>query len=116
MSEGEKRVIAVDLDGTLAYYDGWRGIEHIGAPIPEMVERIERWLSAGIEVRIFTARAHEAAAIAPIREWLVQHLGRLLPITNVKAPDMTEFWDDRAVSVHKNTGRAMSYFHTFQVP
>lgn len=32
---------AVDLDGTLAHYDGWRGEDHIGDPIPPMVERIK---------------------------------------------------------------------------
>ena len=28
--------IGVDLDGTLAFYDMWRGMEHIGKPIPAM--------------------------------------------------------------------------------
>lgn len=32
--------IGVDLDGTLAHYEGWKGVEHIGEPIPAMVERI----------------------------------------------------------------------------
>ena len=32
--------IAVDLDGTLARYDGWKGIDHIGDPIPLMVSRV----------------------------------------------------------------------------
>jgi hypothetical protein len=31
--------IGVDLDGTLAFYDEWIGPEHIGAPIPGMVDR-----------------------------------------------------------------------------
>lgn len=33
----DKPWLGVDLDGTLAVYDKWRGIEHIGAPIPAMV-------------------------------------------------------------------------------
>lgn len=33
MSEKAK-TIAVDLDGTLARYDGWKGIHHIGEPFP----------------------------------------------------------------------------------
>lgn len=49
--------IGVDLDGTLAHYDGWKGPEHIGAPIPAMVERVKAWLAEGKEVRISTARA-----------------------------------------------------------
>ena len=36
--------IGVDLDGTLAHYEGWQGETHIGAPISAMVERVKRWL------------------------------------------------------------------------
>ena len=28
----EKGWIGVDLDGTLAHYDKWRGVEHVGDP------------------------------------------------------------------------------------
>ena len=31
--------IGVDLDGTLATYEEWRGLEHIGDPVPAMKER-----------------------------------------------------------------------------
>ena len=51
-----KGYIAVDLDGTLAFYDHWRGVEHVGEPIPAMVQRVRQWLSEGKDVRIFTAR------------------------------------------------------------
>ena len=30
--------IAIDLDGTLAEYDGWKGIDNIGKPIKGAVE------------------------------------------------------------------------------
>ena len=48
--------IGVDLDGTLARYDGWKGPEHIGEPLMPMVERVKAWLAEGREVRIMTAR------------------------------------------------------------
>lgn len=50
--------IGVDLDGTLAEYNGWQGIDHIGKPIPKMVNRVKKWLSEGVQVKIFTARLH----------------------------------------------------------
>ena len=37
-----KAWIGTDLDGTLAKYDGWKGWQHIGDPIPKMVERESR--------------------------------------------------------------------------
>jgi hypothetical protein len=110
--------IGVDLDGTLAVYDGWKGPGHIGDPVPLMVERVRRWLSEGRTVKIFTARVAGHGlplvgggwedAITPIKDWCHQHLGQELEITNVKDYGMTELWDDRAVSVECNTGMALS--------
>lgn len=48
--------IGVDLDGTLAEYTGWVSAEHIGLPVPLMVKRVQDWLTAGYDVRVFTAR------------------------------------------------------------
>lgn len=107
--------IGVDLDGTLAIYDKWRGPEHIGEPVVEMVFRVKTWISEGREVRIFTARVshdgttkrmHEATeALKAIQEWSLQHLGVVLPVTNQKDFAMIELWDDRCVQVEPNTGR-----------
>lgn len=45
-----------DLDGTLAKYDGWKGIEHIGAPVAPMVKLIRQMHDEGKVVKIMTAR------------------------------------------------------------
>ena len=45
-----------DLDGTLAKYDGWKGIDHIGEPVKPMVELIRRMHDEGKIVKIMTAR------------------------------------------------------------
>ncbi|TDW20420.1 hypothetical protein EV128_12550 [Rhizobium azibense] len=100
--------IGVDLDGTLAHYDKWRGIDHIGAPIPMMVARVKVWLDDGIEVRIMTARvAGGPEAVPPIEAWCEEHIGQRLAVTNVKDFGMVELWDDRAIRVEANTGRVM---------
>lgn len=103
--------IAVDLDGTLARYDGWQGPTHVGAPIPKMVERVKRWLKKGYEVRIFTARvgpqpAHVDVEIIrkAIRLWCITHIGQELPITATKDFSMWRQYDDRAVQIELNTG------------
>lgn len=97
--------IGVDLDGTLAEYHGFKGLEHIGKPVPLMLERVRRWLAEGREVRIFTARASDPKAFKYIHEWLVKEC-KLPPlkITNIKDPEMDELWDDRVVNVIPNTG------------
>jgi hypothetical protein len=117
--------IGVDLDGTLAKYDHWRGPHHIGEPIAPMVQRVQHWLSEGRDVRIFTARVdggdvaaeeghpdagimHEVEQVKHyIEAWCVEHIGQKLPITNRKDYGMIELWDDRAIQVEFNTGRRM---------
>lgn len=99
--------IGVDLDGTLAHFDRWRGPDSIGLPIPAMVKRVKTWLAEGKEVRIFTARASDPRLIPPIERWLKLHGLPALKITNVKDFQMLELWDDRAVQVIHNTGRAV---------
>jgi hypothetical protein len=96
--------IGVDLDGTLALYDGWKGPDHIGEPIAPMLNRVKRWLAEGRDVRIFTARASIQEQVGPVFDWSLKHLGRRLPVTCMKDIYMLELWDDRAVSVETNTG------------
>jgi hypothetical protein len=112
--------IGVDLDATLCVYEKWEGPYVLGAPIPKMVERVKKWLAEGRDVRIFTARmtdvpfnndgtVHDLAVErASIEAWCVQHLGQVLPITNVKDWNMMELWDDRAVQVKPNTGETLA--------
>lgn len=96
--------IGVDLDGTLARYDGWQGIEHIGEPIPEVCERIINWIEQGYKVKIMTARASVPEGIQPVKDWLKAHDLPELEVTCSKDFDMIELWDDRAIQVVPNTG------------
>lgn len=114
--------IGVDLDGTLAEYTEWKSFEHIGEPIPEMVNRVKKWLAAGRDVRIFTARVdggevalsmgnpageqfRDVSRVTElIQDWCMEHIGARLPVTCRKDYGMVELWDDRAVQVIPNTG------------
>lgn len=97
--------IAVDLDGTLAEYHGWQGERHIGAPIKAMVDRVKKWVHDGQEVRLFTARARIGPGIPFMQEWMQEHLGVVLEITNEKDMACIAIYDDRAIQVEANTGR-----------
>lgn len=111
--------IGVDLDGTAAYYTSWKGIEHIGEPVPLMAARIRKMLDEGKDVRIFTARVchlflpncpeerRREAEMAReyIQQWTEKHFGRRLPVTAVKDFAMIELYDDRCIQILANTGR-----------
>lgn len=114
--------IGVDLDGTLAHWDGFQSAEHIGAPVPRMAARVRRYLAQGKDVRIFTARVdggrvalamgfsageqfRDAERIrAIIQDYTELHFGQRLPVTNVKDFGMRRLYDDRAVQILANTG------------
>ena len=110
MSSG-KGWIGVDLDGTLAHYDGWVSEAHIGDPVPRMAARVTVWLSEEKDVRIFTARVSSrqgASGVARNREiiqdWTQKHFGVRLLVTCEKDFQMVELWDDRCVQMTLNTG------------
>lgn len=99
----------VDLDGTLAHYDRWRDVGHIGEPVPRMVARVKRWVADGENVKLVTARANPrhnqlGEFLEAWIPWSLKHLGVILPVTCEKDMFMTELWDDRCRQVVPNTG------------
>jgi len=102
--------IGVDLDGTLAEYHGWKGVENIGKPVPKMVERVKNWLASGKQVKIMTARGSggdSQNALPHIQKWLADVFGEdgeKIPVVHQKDFKMIELWDDRCIQVIPNTG------------
>jgi hypothetical protein len=99
--------IGVDLDGTLATFHRWRGLDHIGKPVPVMMARVQYWLEDGYQVKIVTARASIKEGISPVKAWLAKHGLPDLEVVSGKDFDMIELWDDRAVQVLPNCGKAV---------
>jgi len=103
--------IGVDLDGTLAYYEGFKGDDVVGEPIEPMVRQVRKWLMEGRDVRIFTARKPHPV----IRKFCKDNFGKILPITNLKDHNMQALYDDRAVGVKRNEGEPFSEDNVEQV-
>lgn len=116
MKNEYKPWIGVDFDGTLAVYDGWKGPDLLGSPIPLMVDRVKKWLAEGADVRIVTARVgprplspddlanFQAHQKWLIQDWCLRHIGQKLPVTATKDFQMSALWDDRAIQVVPNSG------------
>lgn len=124
-----------DLDGTLAKYDGWKGIEHIGEPIAPIVNLMKRMHDEGKVVKIVTARvaprrfedgtvgeqftwltrkpssdpAAKYTATQYIQDWCEEtaHLGFIPEIVYQKDHLMLNLFDDRVTQVEPNTGRIL---------
>lgn len=117
-----------DLDGTLAEYHGWKGIDHIGKPVRPMVELIKKFHRQGRRVKIMTARIAprkledgtmgEQYIIVPekcggatrqyahqyINDWCHFNLGFVPETVYTKDHLMLELYDDRVKQVEPNTG------------
>ena len=99
--------VCLDLDGVLAQYDKWRGVDHIGDPIPGALD-FAKQLAKIAEITVFTSRCaqdvSEGSRITSgqlrirVIEWLEKHN---FPFTDVYTgqgkPRAAAFIDDRAV-------------------
>jgi hypothetical protein len=104
LADEKKGWIGVDLDGTLAFYDGWKGEENIGYPISLMKGRVLDFIEKGLIVKIFTARAGSETGIVAVKKWLKTNGFPDLEVTDKKDYGMIRLYDDRAVHVEENTG------------
>jgi hypothetical protein len=106
-----KRLIGVDLDGTLAIQEDPYNPKTIGPPVARMLLKVRRELKKGNHVWIFTSRVstwmHKPQEIRAttklIDKWCKRWLGQELIVTAEKHPEM-EIWDNRARQVRLNKG------------
>ena len=103
--------IALDLDKTIAFYEGHWKATKVGEPILPMVERVKEWLNKGYRVTIFTARLDREEGsedyekqINMITEFLKRAGLPNLPKTATKLREFTHFIDDRAWNCEANKG------------
>ena len=109
--------VCLDLDGVLARYDGWRGPEHIGTPLPGALEFA--WsLAEFADIIIFTSRCSQDGAAEngsrsdprkmkiKIIDWLERYK---FPYRDVYVgqgkPRAAAFIDDRAVHCSPQTNK-----------
>ena len=113
--KGRQKVVAIDLDGTLAHYDHWRGPEHIGVPVTEAIAICHLLHKAGVKVIVYTCRTNKtmneisgintAKMVADIEKWLhYWGLGYIQLNTDDGKPFAHAYIDDRAVYFKRNGG------------
>lgn len=112
----KKKNVAVDLDGVLAQYDGWKGRDHIGHPIKGAREFLLDLRERGYRVVVYTTRCNvsmnsdvvpseygETTIAGSLRKLVESWLAKWgMPYDEVYVgqgkPHATAFVDDRAVS------------------
>lgn len=93
--------IAIDFDGVLSKYTGWKGYSApLDPPVEGAIQAIRDYQDAGLSVAIYTSRADSSAQVIRIEQWLREHgleFKRIkeIQISNLKPP-ATVYLDDRA--------------------
>ena len=114
----KQRIIAVDLDGTLAVEGQWKGYEYIGEPIWPVIEAVRREKQKGTYVTIHTCRVATVDnkifvdSVNTLRQWLSEHE---VPYDEIwlatGKPFAHEYWDDKSVPV-PGLAKHEKYFST----
>ena len=116
------QTVAVDLDGVLAQYDGWRGVDQIGDPIPGARDFLLAIRVIPAQICIHTTRTNPdvqvsgrsdlsvAQLLLRVRTWLVKHD---LPFDSISCragkPLAAAYVDDRAVVCRPQSYRMVEY-------
>jgi len=93
--------IAIDFDGVLSDYTGWKGHgAPFDPPVDGALQAIRDYKDAGFDVCIHTSRADSGKSVSRLTRWFMDHgLERRylegLTITNEKPPAII-YIDDRA--------------------
>jgi len=98
------KTVAIDADGTILNYDGWKGVGNFGEPLPGAREAIKELKQSGYSIIIFTTRGSDSD---DLRRWLIKYdipfdgLNQNLPTAPKNISDKkviaTVYIDDRAI-------------------
>ena len=107
MAKYSKPTVAVDLDGVLSQYSGWKGINHIDAPVDGAVDFTKK-LSRFARIVIWTVRTNGAVQnegnsqvelLEIVKRWLDKHEFKYDDIySGPGKPIASAYIDDRAVN------------------
>ena len=113
---GSRRTIAVDFDGVIAEYDGWRGVGVLGAPRNDVVRVLDILRSEGWKVVVHTTRDQ-----GEIEDYLVRHgiphdeINRNSDYrTTGTKPVADVYWDDRALRYSGDAERDLEFIRNFR--
>ena len=103
-----KGTVAVDLDGVLHAYDGWKGPDVFNDPVPGAKEFLEELGRRDYEVVVHTTRPS-----APTRLWLEKYgmLHLVKDVTDQKIRAVA-YVDDRAVRFWGNWEEVFTFIET----
>ncbi len=118
-----RKTLAVDFDGVIAHYDGWKGYGVLGKPIAGAAETLQRLRDNGWKIIIHTTRGEdEIAGYLHHHDIPFDEINKNsdLAVSNPGKPPATCYLDDRAVRFAGNWDQAFedvtNYRHWQSLP
>lgn len=113
---GSRRTIAVDFDGVIANYDGWKGHGVLGDPREDVVGALRTLRAEGWKIVIHTTRG-----IDEVQAYLERHgiprdeiNGNSDYQTKGVKPVADVYWDDRAVRYSGDAKKDLELIRSFR--
>jgi hypothetical protein len=113
---GTRRTIAVDFDGVIADYDGWKGTGVFGEPRGDVVHALRGLQAEGWKIVIHTTRGEDE-----VEGYLAEHA---IPHDEINRnsdyqtkgvkPVADVYWDDRAVRYSGNAQQDLELIRGFR--
>ncbi|MCR4311346.1 MAG: hypothetical protein NUV54_02145 [Candidatus Taylorbacteria bacterium] len=100
------RTVAFDFDGVIAEYHGFKGVEHTGEPIPEVVDAIRRLKEMGCTILIHSSRGTELLTAYCNKHGIpVDYINNnpMVPNENRGKPVAQVYVDDRGLCFRKQS-------------
>lgn len=111
------KVGCFDFDGVLAMYEGWKGRNHFGEPVPGMRELLQDLKSDGWRIVVFTTRG-----CTEVREWCEKHnipidyvnMNPEITGQNPSKPVASFYVDDRAINFNGDVDKLRENIKNFR--
>jgi hypothetical protein len=114
--EDRQPTVAVDFDGVLAEYDGWKGAENLGQPRADVVAALRALRAEGWKIVVHTTRsAEQISGYLAIHQIPYDDINRNAAYNNEGSkPVATVYWDDRALRYSGDAARDLDSIRDFR--
>ncbi len=114
--EGVRRTIAVDFDGVIAEYDGWKGCGVLGPPREDVVQALYELHAEGWKIVIHTTRGEEEVAPYLAEHKIPHHeINRNSDYQTLGVKPVADvYWDDRAFAYSGDARRDIKRIRRFR--
>ncbi len=111
-----RRTIAVDFDGVVAEYDGWKGEGVLGEPRADVQEALLLLRAEGWKIVIHTTRGeHEVGEYLERNKIPFDEINRNSDYKTLGAKPVADvYWDDRAVRYSGDARKDLQMIRSFR--